>query len=154
MKIKTIRFGKKYAKGRPEYTKGKFVSMKGKKAMVLYEGGDETYTTEIGHLMKDEDDNRASSDNVVATVCYKGKWYKKSQTFYSIMATLEVGCALKDRKKRRKLTGLKTFLRPWLEMTGGIGLWQCKRRMRVGGPLMRRRRFDTSTWREEPRSFP
>ena len=109
VKIKTLRFGKKYAKGRPEYTRGEVVSMKGKKAMVLYEGGDETYPTDLGHLMKDEDENRTSSDNVVATVCYKGKWYKKSQTFYSIMATLEVGCALKRSEEDDEANWPKDF---------------------------------------------
>ena len=81
VKIKTIRFGKQYAKGRPEYTRGKVVSMKGKKAMVLYEGGDETYATEKAHLVIDDENNRAISDNVVATVCYNGKWYKNHRLF-------------------------------------------------------------------------
>ena len=39
-------------------------------------------------------DDSAEGD-VCATVCYKGNWYKKTQTFYTIMATLEVGSALK-----------------------------------------------------------
>jgi hypothetical protein len=109
VKIKTIRFGKQYAKGRPEYTRGKVVSMKGKKAMVLYEGGDETYATEKTHLTIDDENNRAVSDNVVATVCYNGKWYKKSQTFYSVMATLEVGSALKRSEESEEASWPKDF---------------------------------------------
>jgi hypothetical protein len=109
VKIKTIRFGKQYAKGRPEYTRGKVVSLKGKKAIVRYEGGDETYATEKAHLVIDDENNLAISDNVVATVCYNGKWYKKSQTFYSIMATLEVGCALKRAEESEEANWPKDF---------------------------------------------
>ena len=32
VKVKTARFGRQYAKGRPEYTKGKVVTIKGKKS--------------------------------------------------------------------------------------------------------------------------
>lgn len=109
VKIKTIRFGKQYAKGRPEYTRGKVVSVKGKKTIVLYEGGDETYATEKTHLVKYVENNRAISDNVVATVCYKGKWYKRSQTFYTIMATLEVGSALKRSEENDEANWPKDF---------------------------------------------
>jgi hypothetical protein len=109
VKIKTIRFGKQYAKGRPEYTRGKVVSIKGNKAIVLYEGGDETYATEKAHLVKDDENNQASSDNVVATVCYKGKWCKRSQTFYTIMATLEVGSALKRSEESEEANWPKDF---------------------------------------------
>jgi len=109
VKIKTIRFGKQYSKGRPEYIRGKVVSIMGKKAMVRYEEDDETYATEKGHLVKDDEDNRMISDNVVATVCYKGKWYKRSQTFYSIMATLEVGCALKRADENEEANWPKDF---------------------------------------------
>ncbi len=45
VRIKTKRFGKHYAKGRPKYTKGKVVTFKGKKVGVVYEGGEETYDT-------------------------------------------------------------------------------------------------------------
>jgi hypothetical protein len=93
VKIKTIQFGKAYAVGRPEYTEGKVVSIKGKKAGVVYEGGKEIYDTYLSRLEKITDDEEPKDDNVVATISYNGKWYKKSQTFYTIMATLEVGSA-------------------------------------------------------------
>jgi hypothetical protein len=95
VKVKTVRFGKQYAKGRPKFTRGKVISIKGKKAKVRYEGGDELYDTYLSHLLKADYEDEVDGDNVVATVCYKGKWYKKSQTFYTIMAALEVGSALK-----------------------------------------------------------
>jgi len=109
VKIKTIRFGKQYAKGRPEYIRGKVVSTMGKKVMVRYEEDDETYATEKAHLVKDDEDNRMTSDNVVATVCHNGRWYKRSQTFYSIMATLEVGCALKRSEESEEANWPKDF---------------------------------------------
>ncbi len=93
--VKTARFGKQYAKGRPEFTRGKVITMKGKKARVRYEGGKQLYDTYISHLLKNTEEDDAKEGNVVATICYKGKWFKKSQTFYTIMAALEVGSALK-----------------------------------------------------------
>ena len=95
VKIKTIRFGKRYAKGLPEFTHGKVVKIKGKKAGVVYEGDEEIYDTYLAHLENLGRDEEADQGDVVATVCYKGKWYKRTQTFYSIMATLEIGSALK-----------------------------------------------------------
>jgi hypothetical protein len=91
VKVKTARFGKQYAKGRPEFTRGKVITIKGKKAKVRYKGGKELYDTYLSHLMKVVDEEDAEEGDVVATICYKGKWYKKSQTFYTIMAALEVG---------------------------------------------------------------
>jgi hypothetical protein len=93
VRIKTIHFGKKYAKDRPEYTDGKVVAIKGKKVGVRYDGGDEIYDTYLSRLEKLEDHDDPNQENVVATICYNGKWYKRSQTVYTIMATLEVGCA-------------------------------------------------------------
>jgi hypothetical protein len=52
VKVKTARFGKQYAKGRPEFTRGKVISIKGKKAKVRYEGGDELYDTYLSHILK------------------------------------------------------------------------------------------------------
>ncbi len=109
VKVKTARFGKQYAKGRPEYTKGKVIFLKGKKARVRYEGGHELYDTYLSHLLKVEDEDNAEDGNVVATVNYKGKWYKKSQTFYTIMATLEVGCALKRSEDNEEASWPKYF---------------------------------------------
>ncbi len=101
VRIKTMRFGKKYAKGLPEYTQGKVIKIKGKKAGVVYEGGEEVFDTYLNHLEKVGKDSDEEEGDVVATVCYQGKWYKKSQTFYSIMATLEVGTALKKIRRKR-----------------------------------------------------
>ena len=69
------------------------MSMKGKKVGVRYEGGDEIYETYKAHLQRIDDEDEPEKDQVVAMVSYKGKWYKKSQTFYTIMAALEVGSA-------------------------------------------------------------
>ena len=44
-----------------------------------------------------------------ATVCYEGKWYKKTQTFYTIMATLEVGSALKRSEENEEANWPKDF---------------------------------------------
>ena len=52
VRIKTMRFGKKYAKGLPEYTQGKVIKIKGKKAGVVYEGGEEVFDTYLNHLQK------------------------------------------------------------------------------------------------------
>ena len=72
VKIKTARFGKQYAKGRPEYTKGKVVAMKGKKAVVVYEGSEETYDTYKTQLEKEDSDEDKGKDNDVAMICHKG----------------------------------------------------------------------------------
>jgi hypothetical protein len=95
VKIKTWRFGKKYAKGLPEYTEGKVVYVKGTRTGVLFKGDKKVSDTNNAHLEKCKDGYSSSQDNVVATVIYKGRRYKKSQTFYTIMASLEVGSALK-----------------------------------------------------------
>jgi hypothetical protein len=113
VKVKTARFGRHYAKGRPEYTKGKVVTIKGKKAKVRYEGGKELYDTYLSHLLIDADGDHAEEGNVVATICYEGKWCKKSQTFYTIMAALEVGSALKEVKRMKSLHGQKIFSKQW-----------------------------------------
>ena len=109
VRIKTIRFGKKYAKGRPEFTQGKVVKVKGKKAGVVYEGGEEIYDTYLAHLENLGKDLVDEPGDVVATVCYKGKWYKKSQTFYTIMAALEVGSALKRSEESEETNWPKDF---------------------------------------------
>ena len=66
------------------------VKVKGKKAGVVYEGGEEIYDTYLAHLENLGKNLVDEPGDVVATVCYKGKWYKKSQTFYTIMAHLRV----------------------------------------------------------------
>jgi hypothetical protein len=109
VKVKTARFGRHYAKGRPEYTKGKVVTIKGKKAKVRYEGGNELYDTYLSHLLRYVDGDNAEEGNVVATICYEGKWYKKSQTFYTIMAALEVGSALKRSEENEESSWPKDF---------------------------------------------
>ena len=95
VRIKTIKFGKHYAKGRPTYIRGKVMSIKGKIAGVAYEGEGEVFDTVKSHLEKIQEASDENDGDVCATVNYKGKWYKKAQTFYTIMATLEVGNALK-----------------------------------------------------------
>jgi hypothetical protein len=107
VRIKTIKFGKQYAKGRPKFIKGKVVSIKGKKAGVVYEGEEEVFDTDKGYLEKMNDDS--ANGDVCATVSYKGKWYKKSQTFYTIMATLEVGSALKRSEESEEGNWPKDF---------------------------------------------
>jgi hypothetical protein len=77
VRIKTARFGKRYAIGRPEYTEGNVVRYKGGKE--IYKGGEEIYDTYISHLEKLGTEDDKEDGNVVATVCYKGKWYKRSQ---------------------------------------------------------------------------
>jgi hypothetical protein len=96
VKIKTIHFGKQYSIGRPE------VSLKGKKAGVFNEGGQEIYETYLSRLEKVNDEEEPWSGDVVATISYNGKWYKKIQTFYTIMAALEVGCALKKSEEKKE----------------------------------------------------
>jgi hypothetical protein len=71
------------------------VAVKGKKVGVRYDGGEEIYDTNPFRLEKLKDRDDPNPENVVATISYKGKWYRRSKTFYTIMATLEVGCALK-----------------------------------------------------------
>jgi hypothetical protein len=123
VKIKTIRFGKQYAKGRPEFTKGTVVRIKGKKLGVRYEGDDEIYDSDMNHLQKIEDPETQAQDEVCAMTCYKGKWYKKSQTFYTIMAALEVGSALKKSEEEEEASWPKDFFeaiirndwRGWIE---------------------------------------
>jgi hypothetical protein len=75
VKIKTVRFGRKYSKGLPEYTEGRVVKIKGKKASVVYEGGEEAYDTNLAHLEKLDGKEDVQDGDVVATVNYKGKWY-------------------------------------------------------------------------------
>ena len=108
VRIKTWRFGTSYAKGRPEYTEGQVVSIKGSKAGVRYKGEKKIYDTNKAHLEKVQNDPEQRED-VVATVIYKGKRYKKSQTFYSIMASLEVGSALKRSEENEETSWPKDF---------------------------------------------
>jgi hypothetical protein len=109
VRIKTIRFGKSYAKGLPEFTQRKVVKIKGKKAGVVYEAGKEIYDAYLAHLEKLGGDDEADQGDVVATVCYNGKWYKRTQTFYSIMATLEVGSALKRSEESEESSWPRDF---------------------------------------------
>jgi hypothetical protein len=74
VKINTIQFGKAYAVGRPEYMEGKVVAIKGKKARVVYEGGEEIYDTYLSRLEKITDDDQPKDENVVTTISYNGKW--------------------------------------------------------------------------------
>jgi hypothetical protein len=94
-------------KGRPKCIKGKVVSIKGKKAGVVYDGEEEVYDTDKAHLEKMLG-NSAEGD-VCATVCYEGNWYKKTQTLYTIMATLEVGSALKRSEENEEANWPKDF---------------------------------------------
>ena len=109
VRIKTSRFGKAYAKGKPQYTVGKVITIRGKKAGVRYNGGKEIYDTYLSHLDNQFEDDDPDQDNVVATVCYKGKWFRKSQTFYTIMATLEVNSALKRSEESEETSWPKDF---------------------------------------------
>ncbi len=86
VKIKTARFGKAYAKGRPEFTHGKVVSLKGSKAGVRYEGGEEIYDTNKTHLEKLDDERKPEREDTVATVLYENQWYKKKTNVFTIMA--------------------------------------------------------------------
>ena len=88
VKVKTARFGKAYAKGRPEYTHGKVVSLKGSKAGVRYEGGEGIYDTNKTHLEKLDDERKPEREDTVATVLYKNQWYKKKSNMFTIMAAL------------------------------------------------------------------
>ena len=108
VRIKTWRFGTRYAKGKPEYSEGQVVSIKGSKAGVRYKGEKKIYDTNKAHLEKVQIDPEQLED-VVATVIYKGKRYKKSQTFYSIMASLEVGSALKRSEENEETSWPKDF---------------------------------------------
>jgi hypothetical protein len=125
VRIKTIRFGKLYAKDRPKYTQGKVVGTKGKKVAVVYEGGEESYDTYKSHLEKLEVDELAKDDDVVATIIYQGKRYKKSQTFYTIMAALEVGSGLKRSQESEESSWPKDFYEAlvrndWREWVGAV----------------------------------
>jgi hypothetical protein len=123
VKIKTIRFGKQYAKGKPEFTMGTVVKVKEKKVGVRYDGEEEVYDTDKAHLLRIDDDEVSSSGSSVAMVSYNGKWYKKSQTFYTIMASLEVGSALKRSEEDDEASWPKDFFeamvrndwREWVE---------------------------------------
>ncbi len=56
----------------------------------------------MGHLEKIDDGSDENDGEVCVTVNYKGKWYKKTQTFYTIMATLEVENALKRSEENEE----------------------------------------------------
>ncbi len=109
MRIKTLRFGKKYVKGLPEYTQGKVVSIKGSKAGVIYEGSDETYDTNRAHLENVDANSNFRQDDVVAMMLYKKEWCKKKTSLDTIMATLEVGCALKKSEESEESSWPKDF---------------------------------------------
>jgi hypothetical protein len=109
VRIKTIRFGKRYAQGLPEYTNGVVVSIKGSKAGVVYEGSDETYDTNRAHLENVEANSISRQDDVVAMVLYKKKWYKRKTCMNTIMAVLEVGSALKKSEESEESSWPKDF---------------------------------------------
>jgi hypothetical protein len=123
VKMRTIRFGKQYSKGRPEFTIGKVMTLKGNKVGVIYEGEEEIYDTNKAHLTTIEEEAVSSSEDVVAMVSYKGNWYQKSQTFYTIMASLETGSALKKSEEDEEASWPKDFFeamvrsdwREWVE---------------------------------------
>jgi hypothetical protein len=109
VRIKTWRFGTRYAVGLPQYTEGQVVSLKGSKAGVRYKGEKKIYDTNKAHLEKVLQDDPEQREDVVATVIYKGRRYKRSQTFYSIMASLEVGSALKRSEENEETSWPKDF---------------------------------------------
>ncbi len=109
VKIKTWHFGKQYSKGLPEYTEGKIVSIKGKKVGVRYCGDKKVYDTNRAHLDKCEEKRVSQMEDVVVTVVCKGKRHKRSQTFYTIMASLEVGSALKKSEESVETSWPKDF---------------------------------------------
>jgi hypothetical protein len=123
VKIKTIRFGKQYAKGLPEYTYGRIITTRGSKAKVLYEGDDHVYNTNITHLEKVDEDKDPKENVVAAMVLYKKEWYKKKTSLDTIMAALEVGCALKRSEESEESSWPKDFFealvrddwREWVE---------------------------------------
>ena len=85
------------------------MSIKGKIAGVAYEGEGEVFDTVKSHLEKIQEASDENDGDVCATVNYKGKWYKKAQTFYTIMATLEVGNALKRSEENEESNWPKDF---------------------------------------------
>ena len=123
VKIKTARFGKSYAKGRPEYTHGKVLSLKGSKAGVRYEGGEEIYDTYKTHLEKLHDEREPEKEDIVATILHQNKWYKKKTNVFTMMAALEVGSALKRSEESEESSWPKDFFealvrndwREWVE---------------------------------------
>jgi hypothetical protein len=54
------------------------VAIKGKKAGVVYDGGEEIYDTYLSRLEKFVEDEESKDGNFVATISYNGKWYKRS----------------------------------------------------------------------------
>jgi hypothetical protein len=123
VKIKTARFGKAYAKGLPEYTHGKVISIKGSKAGIRYVGSEEIYDTNKTHLEKLDDEREPEKEDTVATILYHEKWYKKKTDMYTIMAALEVGIALKKSEESEESSWPKDFFealirndwREWVE---------------------------------------
>ncbi len=85
------------------------MSVKGNRIGVLFEGDKKVSDTNKSHLEKCGEDDSSSQDNVVATVIYKGRRNKKTQTFYTIMASLEVGSALKRSEENEETTWPKDF---------------------------------------------
>jgi len=123
VKIKTARFGKSYAMGRPEFTYGKVLFLKGSKAGVRYEGGEEIYDTNKTHLEKLHDEREPENEDIVATILHQNKWYKKKTNVFTMMAVLEVGCALKRSEESEESSWPKDFFealirqdwREWVE---------------------------------------
>ncbi len=95
--------------GKPKYTDGKVITIRGKRAGVRYDGSKEIYDTYLSHLDNQFEADDPDQDNVVATVCYNGKWFRKSQTFYTIMASLEVNSALKRSEENEETSWPKDF---------------------------------------------
>jgi hypothetical protein len=71
VRIKTIRFGGKYAKGLPEFTHEKVVSIKRNKAGVIYDGGPKIYDNNLKHLEKVDGEQDSKHEDMVATVLYE-----------------------------------------------------------------------------------
>jgi hypothetical protein len=127
VKIKTIRFDKNYAKGLPEYTYGKIMTMKGTKAGVRYEGEVAIHDTNKTHLKKVDGDRDQNEGDVVAMVLYQEEWYEKKTNLMTVMATLEVGSALNRSGENEESSWPKDFL--------SVGT---KRLERMGGSCAKR----------------
>ena len=113
VRIKTIRFGKAYAKGLPEFTHGKVVSMNRNRAGVIYDGDPEIYDTNLNHLEKVDGDQSPEHEHMVATILYKKRRYKKKANLFTIMAALEVGSVLKRSEESEESSWPKDFFEAW-----------------------------------------
>ena len=76
---------------------------------MLYEGDDHIYNTNTTHLEKVDKDDDPKEIDVAAMVLYKKEWYKKKTSLDTIMASLEVGCALKKSEESEETSWPKDF---------------------------------------------